>query len=222
MRAVVEAHLHAVRAVADLLKNAAREADGDGTYTQEQFLLQRDVMIKLLLTGLWVCIVTLAAVYFSVQMSAPPPPRRRGGCPQGALELVRGESLTVPVISDGMITGYFLGRFSFMMDKEQIKGQKLPMTELTTDQLFTLLVGDKMIDLGNPGAFDLETFRTRIKDQLNAKLGEGMVDEVLVEQLDFISKEDIRTNVAREGKRPIAPTKIVEGVVVEEPKPATH
>lgn len=33
----VEAHLHAVRAVADLLKNAAREADGDGTYTQEQF-----------------------------------------------------------------------------------------------------------------------------------------------------------------------------------------
>ena len=93
------------------------------------------------------------------------------------------------------------------------------MTELTTDQLFTLLVGDKMIDLSKPGAFDLETFRTRIKDELNAKLGEGMVDEVLVEQLDFISKEDIRTNVAREGKRPIAPTKIVEGVAVDEAKP---
>ena len=34
----VEAHLHAVRSVADILKNAARDADGDGTYTQEQFL----------------------------------------------------------------------------------------------------------------------------------------------------------------------------------------
>lgn len=34
----VEAHLHAVRTVADILKNAARDADGDGTYTQEQFL----------------------------------------------------------------------------------------------------------------------------------------------------------------------------------------
>lgn len=34
----VEAHLHAVRSVADLLKNAARDAEGDGTYTQEQFL----------------------------------------------------------------------------------------------------------------------------------------------------------------------------------------
>lgn len=34
----VEAHLHAVRTVADLLKNAARDAEGDGTYTQEQFI----------------------------------------------------------------------------------------------------------------------------------------------------------------------------------------
>ncbi|MBU2326197.1 MAG: hypothetical protein KJ755_02375 [Alphaproteobacteria bacterium] len=33
----VEAHLSAVRAVADLLKNAVRDADGDGTYSQEQF-----------------------------------------------------------------------------------------------------------------------------------------------------------------------------------------
>ncbi|MCS4243453.1 hypothetical protein M2418_002985 [Rhizobium sp. BIGb0125] len=34
----VEAHLNAVRAVADLLKNAIRDADTDGTYSQEQFL----------------------------------------------------------------------------------------------------------------------------------------------------------------------------------------
>jgi len=34
----VEAHLSAVRAVADLLKNAVQDADADGTYSQEQFL----------------------------------------------------------------------------------------------------------------------------------------------------------------------------------------
>jgi hypothetical protein len=34
----VEAHLNAVRAVADLLKNAIQDADTDGTYSQEQFL----------------------------------------------------------------------------------------------------------------------------------------------------------------------------------------
>lgn len=34
----VEAHLEAVRAVADLLKNAVQDADADGTYSQEQFV----------------------------------------------------------------------------------------------------------------------------------------------------------------------------------------
>ncbi|MGF0537355.1 hypothetical protein ACQQ2Q_05115 [Agrobacterium sp. ES01] len=34
----VEAHMNAVRAVADLLKNAVQDADADGTYSQEQFL----------------------------------------------------------------------------------------------------------------------------------------------------------------------------------------
>lgn len=34
----VEAHMNAVRAVADLLKNAVQDADADGTYSQEQFM----------------------------------------------------------------------------------------------------------------------------------------------------------------------------------------
>ncbi len=34
----VQAHLEAVRAVADILKTAMQEAEDDGTYSQEQFL----------------------------------------------------------------------------------------------------------------------------------------------------------------------------------------
>jgi hypothetical protein len=33
----VQAHMEAVRAVADILKNAARDAEDDGTYQQEHF-----------------------------------------------------------------------------------------------------------------------------------------------------------------------------------------
>ena len=33
----LEAHLNAVRTVTDILRNAAQESEGDGTYTQEQF-----------------------------------------------------------------------------------------------------------------------------------------------------------------------------------------
>ena len=38
----VDAHMRAVRAVAELLKNAVRSADDDGTYSQEQFLVRAD------------------------------------------------------------------------------------------------------------------------------------------------------------------------------------
>jgi hypothetical protein len=179
-------------------------------------------MVKLLLTGLWVCIVTLGAVYFSVQMSAAPAPVDEEARKKELLELVRGESITIPVISDGAISGYFLSRVSFMMDKEKIKGVKLPMTELTTDELFTLLIGNKMIDLSKPGAFELEKFRSTIKDDLNKRLGDGLVAEVLVEQLDYLSKEDIRNNASRGNKNPTPGKKIVEGVKVEEPKSAGH
>ena len=33
----VKAHMEAVRGVADILRNAVRDADADGTYSQEQF-----------------------------------------------------------------------------------------------------------------------------------------------------------------------------------------
>lgn len=174
-------------------------------------------MVKLLLTGLWVCVVTLGAVYFSVQMSAAPAPVDEEAKKKELQELVRGESITIPVISDGAITGYFLSRISFMMDKEKIKGVKLPITEVTTDELFTLLIGNKMVDLSKPGAFDLEKFRSSIKDDLNGKLGEGLVAEVLVEQLDYLSKEDIRNNASRGNKNPNPGQKIVEGVKIEAP-----
>lgn len=181
-------------------------------------------MIKLLLTGIWVCVVTLGGVFAAVQMNKPAPHVDEEAKKKEMQELVRGEPITIPVISNGAITGYFLSRVSFMMDKKKIKDVKLPMMELTTDQLYTLLIGNRMVDLSKPGAFELEKFRSSIKDGMNKKLGDGLVQEVLVEQLDYLSKEDIRNNASRGNKNPNPGQKIVEGAKVEAPaaKSAGH
>ncbi len=179
-------------------------------------------MIKLILTGLWVCIVTLGAVYFSVQMSAPKPPVDEATLLKEKSELVKGESINVPVLAGGSVEGYFLTRISFMMDKEKIKGVHLPVSEMMTDELFTLLVGNKMVDLGDTKAFDLKTFRDSIKTTLNKKFGDEYVLDVLVEQLDYLSKDDIRANGERSASKQVSPTKIVEGVKVEAPAKAGH
>ncbi len=127
-------------------------------------------MVKLVLTGIWVCAITLASVYFSVKLAtAPAPPADNSK--QSQLELVKGETITVPIIGDGAVTGYFLGRVSFMMNKDTVKGMTLPLTEMTTDELFTLLVGNKMVDISKLKSFDPQAFRDAIKKGMNEKLG---------------------------------------------------
>ena len=172
-------------------------------------------MGKILGIGLWVCIVTLGAVYGSIYLATAPAGPSEEDAKKAALEMIPGESITIPVIGDGDVTGYFLTRISLMMDKEKVKGQTLPTTELMTDQLFTLLVGNKMVDIGNVSSFDVNDFREKIKTEMNARLGEGMVDQVLIEQLDYVSKEAARKS-ADGSSRPMEKTTVVEGEKVEE------
>ena len=56
-------------------------------------------MVKLVLTGVWVCLVTLAAVYFSVQM-ATAPVTDPNAAKTPAQEFVMGEPINIPVISN--------------------------------------------------------------------------------------------------------------------------
>jgi hypothetical protein len=149
-------------------------------------------MIKIVVTGLWVCIVTLAAVYFSIQLATAPAASSE---PKPiAEEFVKGESINVPIIGDAGISGYFITKISYMMDKDKSAKLDLPLPALTTDALFTLLVGNKMIDMSQPKAFNVEAFRGDIKKNMNDRLGGDYVASVVIEQLDYLSKDEIRAN----------------------------
>lgn len=172
-------------------------------------------MLKLLLTGVWVCAITLGAVYFSVQMAMPPAPVDEAELKKASLTLVRGESMTIPVINDGAIKGYFLSRISLQMDKEKMGATELPLKEMMTDELFTLLSGTSMVNIANVSTFDIEEYKKRIREGLNKKLGNEIVAEVLVEQLDYLTKDDIRSQNSG-GAGAQASIKIVEGAKIEE------
>ncbi len=148
-------------------------------------------MFKVVAAGIWVCIVALGAVYFSVQMGTQPPVDE-AAAKKAALEVVKGESITVPLLKNGEVNGYFIGRISFMMDKEKLKDGEPPITEYMTDELFSLLVGNQMIDIADPKAFKLDEFKKMVKEDLNKRMGGEIIADVLVEQLDYLSKDDIR------------------------------
>lgn len=156
-------------------------------------------MIKLILVGAWVCVVTLASVYFSIQVATkkdepPPPPGLLGG-----YETIRGEITSIPVISDGAVQGYFLTRLSFTVDKVKASLLAIPPEQLVNDVLYSQLVGNQVIDFASMKTFDLEKFRSEIKLALNTRIGEEIFHDIIIDQIDYLSKDDIRSKL-RQGQ----------------------
>lgn len=149
-------------------------------------------MLKLVFIGIWVCAVTLGSVYFSMQSASAPVVADGEAARRAAEQYVPGEMITIPVIRDGSVQGYFLTKLSFSATKEGINNLRAPLRQMVTDELYDLLVGSKFIDIADTGTFDLPTFKTTVKDGLNKKLGGEVITEVLVEQLEYLTKEDVK------------------------------
>lgn len=153
-------------------------------------------MIKTLAIGVWICAVALGSVYFSVQLSNKAEiVEQEPSAMLGGLETIRGEVASIPVISSGAVQGYFLTRLSYTVDPLKIEKLSVPVNDLITDALYTALVGEPVIDFPDVDVFDLEAFKTHIRQTLNDRVGEEIFHDVIVEQIDFLSKEDIRSNV---------------------------
>lgn len=164
-------------------------------------------MLKLLFTGVWVCAVTLGSVYYSMQMASAPVESQAELDRKALEEYVPGELITVPVITDGAVQGYFLTKLSFAVDKNKIKTLHVPLKESTTSALYDILVGQRLINVEDSNSFDLATFKTKVKEGLNKDFGDEIIFEVLVEQLEYLSKSDVArlANAANEPKqKPVA------------------
>lgn len=147
-------------------------------------------MLKLVLTGLWICGLTLGSVYFSMKMAAGPGPVDEAALKRESEEYIAGEMVTVPVLGAGAVQGYFLAKLSFAAEKDLLKNVKEPIKELVTDELYTLLIGNDLIDIRNTKTFDLDHFKSSVRDALNKRLNGEVIKTVLIEQLEYVSKED--------------------------------
>jgi flagellar basal body-associated protein FliL len=147
-------------------------------------------MIKLIATGVWVLVVTLGGVYAAVTFGGNGATDQNGEVVPPP-HFVSSETVTLPVVANGKVSGYFLVRASLQVDEEALKEVTVPVPAFLTDELYTLLVGEKLVDIKDAGKFDVVGLKTRIKDGLNTRLEKPLVKDILIEQMDFISKEDI-------------------------------
>jgi flagellar basal body-associated protein FliL len=160
-------------------------------------------VIKFIGAAVWICIATLGAVFFAFQSSEAKTDTDASSALLGGLDYIKTDVISVPVLSKAGVDGYFLARLVYTVKPEQMKKLSIPADSLIADQVYTYLFANKQIDFSERANFDLDTFRNGIRDSVNTRVGEDLIREVIVEQIDFISKAEIRDDTVR--RRDAAP-----------------
>lgn len=155
-------------------------------------------MIKFVVAAIWICVVTIGAMVYSFQSSAAKPEPGSEPAFFGGLDYVKTEVFSVPVLQNGVINGYFIGRFVYTVEPEKLAKLSIPAETLIVDEVYTYLFSRPEIDFSKTDIVDIDALRTGVRDSINKRVGDTLIHEVLVEQIDYLSKADIRDNTIRQ------------------------
>lgn len=150
-------------------------------------------MLKLVAVGAWVILVTAGATLASVYLGRPGSDATGKGEDLGVEEL-SSELTSVPIIRGGDVVGYVILQLSFAADRALLDPKKLDPMPYLKDQAFRVIFTSSDIDFRHLKPGDLDRLTEAIASQANSKLGMKLVRQVLFQQLNFVRKEDIRTN----------------------------
>jgi hypothetical protein len=148
------------------------------------------MMLKLALSCLWVCIVTLASAYTMVAVKT----RHAEASVPTKLSHVGYEKtspINVPIIANGLVAGYVIIQLSYTINAEDGKKANVPIEAFLLDEAFKTLYGDEKLDFRHLERYDVASLTQNLIKKVNVRLNSPMVKDVLVEEFNYISKEDI-------------------------------
>jgi len=178
-------------------------------------------MIKFIAAAVWICAATIGAVFYSFQSSSAKPASAEHVQPMlGGLDYVKTDVLSIPVLADSHVTGYFLTKLVYTVDPALMGRLSVPADSMIIDQVYSYLFGSPQIDFSKVKTIDLDAFRNSIKDAINTRIGVQLVHEVLGEQIDYLSKDEIRDNALRRRASEMKTPKF--GTEAAKPKAAAH
>jgi len=148
-------------------------------------------MIKILMTGAWVCIVTVGASlgisYWKESQAATAKPEYVEG-----LVYEKTKVINVPMIADGDVQGYIVAQLVFTADAKVLRQLPVPPEAFVVDEAFRSIYGDPRLDFKNLARYDLARFAQTVREQVNKRLQTDVLQDVLVQDFNYVSKDQIR------------------------------
>lgn len=150
-------------------------------------------MLKFALFGTWIIFVTAGATFASVYLGGLTSNSSTAPDDLGVEELT-SDLTSVPIIRGGDVSGYVILQLSFAADRALLDDKKLDPMPYIKDAAFRVVFTSSEIDFRHLRSGDLDRLTDGIASEANRRLGANIVRLVLFQQLNFVKKEDIRTN----------------------------
>lgn len=149
-------------------------------------------MIRLLGIGLWACMVAASASYATGYWIAHKGKVAGSDETFQGLEYKKTRSINVPVIAQGAVQGYVVAQFVYTIDTKVLKSLSVPPDAFLLDEAFRAIYAEEKLDFRKLDKADLGHLTKAIAARVNTRMGGDMVKDVLVQDFNYVGREDIR------------------------------
>lgn len=165
-------------------------------------------MMRIIAIGLWICAVAFGSLFFAVRQNASWEDGAALAAPGGfgGVDYVKTDVMSVPIIVDGGVAGYVVTQLVYTVDSNIRNKLGVPLEFFINDEIFRKFYGSYS-DTKQVEKVSFEDVRGAIISDLNARFPEPVIKDLLVEQFNYISAEEIRAMNMRDVPTPTAPAR---------------
>ncbi len=147
-------------------------------------------MIKMLAVAVWASVIAMVAASAASHWQAAKNAPHQAEAVEHQYEYRKTKVVNVPVIGDGALLGYVLAQFLYGLDVKAAEKLALSPEAVIQDEAFRALYGDPHLDFRHLEKFDVDGLTKKLVTALNAKLGDGMVKDVLIQDFSYMPKNE--------------------------------
>jgi hypothetical protein len=146
--------------------------------------------------------VTLGASYAAVMWESDAPVDAKADEFFGGLDYVKTSPISVPIVSSGMVEGYVIAQFVFTVDGTTLRKLSVPPEVFLLDEAYRAIYAGQKIDFKHLDRYNVDDLTKEIAAKVNTRFKADLVKDVLVEQFNYLAKEEVRANTINVAKMP--------------------
>lgn len=155
-------------------------------------------MIRVFAIGLWVCVVAFGSLYATLRNQSPSRVVSGVNIGLGGLDYVKTDVMSVPVMTSGAVAGYVVVQLVYTIDAKIRAKLTVPLEYFINDEIFRQFYGSYN-DTRQVEKVQFETIRQSLVSGINERFPEPVIKDLLVEQFNYISADEIRAMNMQQG-----------------------